>query len=360
MSKVPGVVGPFQITKTLGLSSTGAVYVGQHVQTLELVAIKAVDLALLSNEGKLQLDIEINVLRELYDRSPFIIRLYDVIREANTVYLIEEYCPHGDLYEFVAASSDAKPLDESLVRSLFRQTVAAVAELHTLGIVHHDLKLENVLLAGESATPRWLTPSIRAHTNNTSNANFTPHFTTGTNSTATSAASSALLSSASHSAVYNSSTELQHSLNSTVSIKLIDFNYCCRVVDGGLLDKFRGTESYLAPEILEGFPYDGKLVDSWCLGIMLFIMVFKRFPFDPDNLDSMYQQATSRVYLASLLRRLGAVPQLGELLTLILEPNPFNRVSVAGILQHPWLQLRYDANTTPEASADRALPRSAN
>lgn len=216
-----GRLGPFFIEKCIGSGSSGTVYHGKHPQTGQEVAIKAVDLRNLSSEGRQQLEIEINVLRELTNAalsgnseasSPYIVRLYDVIRETDFVYLIEEFCPFGDLFDFISSCE----LDEETCKVLFRQITEGVADLHRVGIVHHDLKLENILLAPRAAESEDL------------------------------------------------------------CVKIIDFNYCCRVVDGGLLDKFRGTESYLAPEILEGFPYDGKLVDIWCLGVMLFIICFRR------------------------------------------------------------------------------------
>ena len=39
-----------------------------------------------------------------------------------------------------------------------------------------------------------------------------------------------------------------------------------------------GILAYLAPEILYGFPYNQK-IDVWALGVMLFALIFHKFPF---------------------------------------------------------------------------------
>jgi serine/threonine protein kinase len=62
----------------LGEGSFGRVFLGQHEQTNEEVAIKCIDMAKLQNPLLIEsLKTEINVMREL--KSPNIVRLYDVI-----------------------------------------------------------------------------------------------------------------------------------------------------------------------------------------------------------------------------------------------------------------------------------------
>jgi protein-serine/threonine kinase len=42
-----------------------------------------------------------------------------------------------------------------------------------------------------------------------------------------------------------------------------------------------GSTDYAAPEIILGQPYDGRLTDSWALGVILYCLLESRLPFDP-------------------------------------------------------------------------------
>jgi len=61
------------------------------------------------------------------------------------------------------------------------------------------------------------------------------------------------------------------------SIKIADFD-CARELPVKL--KMVGTSDYMAPEIIEGKEFDGKKVDVFALGVMMFIMVSGYFPFN--------------------------------------------------------------------------------
>jgi len=61
-------------------------------------------------------------------------------------YILMEYAPHGDFFDFVMGSE--REWSDKLVRTYFHQLIEGVEHLHSLGIAHLDLKLEN-LLVGE-------------------------------------------------------------------------------------------------------------------------------------------------------------------------------------------------------------------
>ena len=69
-------------------------------------------------------------------------------------------------------------------------------------------------------------------------------------------------------------------------LKLADFGFS-KACDSGKLKTYCGTESYMAPEIHLKNPYDGKKVDLFAAGIILFIMYSgtpafgKALPSDP-------------------------------------------------------------------------------
>jgi MAP/microtubule affinity-regulating kinase len=66
---------------------------------------------------------------------------------------------------------------------------------------------------------------------------------------------------------------------STRMVKLIDFGFSVVVAGGQRLKVFCGTPSYMSPEIVRKNEYDGKPVDVWALGVLLFVLLTGTFPF---------------------------------------------------------------------------------
>ena len=75
----------------------------------------------------------------------------------------------------------------------------------------------------------------------------------------------------------------------THAIKLIDYGFS--VVQSATQTKlkiFCGTPSYMAPEIVRKHDYDGKPVDMWALGVVLFVMLTGCFPFRGQNEKDLF------------------------------------------------------------------------
>ncbi|KAK7796463.1 hypothetical protein U0070_002099, partial [Myodes glareolus] len=78
-----------------------------------------------------------------------IVQLYETYQNSQRSYLVLELAARGDLLEHINAVSDLRccpGLEEEEARRLFWQLVSAVAHCHNAGIVHRDLKCENILL----------------------------------------------------------------------------------------------------------------------------------------------------------------------------------------------------------------------
>lgn len=77
---------------------------------------------------------------------PNIIRLYQVIDTLEEMYIIMEYAAGGELIDYIAAKGC---LTENEGRKYFRDLIAAMDHCHLAGVVHRDLKLENMLLGDD-------------------------------------------------------------------------------------------------------------------------------------------------------------------------------------------------------------------
>ena len=73
-------------------------------------------------------------------------RLYEVIDSRTHVHLVMELCHGKSLYHFVKKRKPDQCIPEAEAAPIFRQLVSAVAYMHSLAIVHRDLKLDNVLI----------------------------------------------------------------------------------------------------------------------------------------------------------------------------------------------------------------------
>ena len=73
-------------------------------------------------------------------KHPAIVELISFFEDASYVYLVLELCGQGELKQYC-------PLrDEDEARRYMAQVVEGVQYLHTHGIMHRDLKLENMLV----------------------------------------------------------------------------------------------------------------------------------------------------------------------------------------------------------------------
>lgn len=81
------------------------------------------------------------ILREV--SHPNIIRLHEMVETEKHIGIIIEYASGGELFDYIL---DHRYLKDNTAGKLFAQLISGVGYLHKKGIVHRDLKLENLLL----------------------------------------------------------------------------------------------------------------------------------------------------------------------------------------------------------------------
>uniref|UniRef100_A0A672LF07 non-specific serine/threonine protein kinase n=2 Tax=Sinocyclocheilus grahami TaxID=75366 RepID=A0A672LF07_SINGR len=113
-----------------------------YIQTHTHVAIKSIRKEKIRDEQDLMhIRREIEIMSSL--AHPHIISIHEVFENKEKIVIVMEYASKGDLYDYIC---DKQRVSESQARHFFRQIVSAVHYCHRNGIVHRDLKLENILL----------------------------------------------------------------------------------------------------------------------------------------------------------------------------------------------------------------------
>ncbi|XP_060897943.1 NUAK family SNF1-like kinase 2 [Labrus mixtus] len=133
----------YEFLETLGKGTYGKVKKAKE-RSGRLVAIKSIRKEKIKDEQDL-----VHIRREIEIMStlchPHIITIYEVFENKDKIVIVMEYASRGDLYDYIC---DKRSISEREARHFFRQIVSAVHYCHQNGIVHRDLKLENILLDG--------------------------------------------------------------------------------------------------------------------------------------------------------------------------------------------------------------------
>eukprot|EP00933_Yihiella_yeosuensis_P026252 TRINITY_DN20371_c1_g1_i2.p1 TRINITY_DN20371_c1_g1~~TRINITY_DN20371_c1_g1_i2.p1 ORF type:complete len:680 (+),score=119.99 TRINITY_DN20371_c1_g1_i2:243-2282(+) len=136
-------IGHYILMKTIGEGTFGKVKLGTHILTGERVAVKVlekeriVDIADVERVAR-----EIHILK-LIRQCRHIIQLYEIIETPRQLYLIMEYAPGGELFDYIVEHGRAEEKDAC---KFLHQILAGVERVHAMNVVHRDLKPENLLL----------------------------------------------------------------------------------------------------------------------------------------------------------------------------------------------------------------------
>lgn len=140
--RVKQFVGDFIIgPEVIGQGNNTIVRLATNLRTQEKVAVKIIDISNTNVRDRAFKEAE--VLRDL-GKHKNIIKLYAEHQDERFLYLFMEYASGGDLFSVVQRHGC---IDESKARTFCRQIVDALTHCHERKITHHDVKLENMLLA---------------------------------------------------------------------------------------------------------------------------------------------------------------------------------------------------------------------
>jgi len=102
----------------------------------ECCAVKVIDLKDMKEEDRLLIEGEISILKSL--DHPYIVRLLHVFRNDRRIYIVQELCAGGELFDAIVARVRYSEED---ARQVMRAIMEAVSYAHGRGIVHRDLKV---------------------------------------------------------------------------------------------------------------------------------------------------------------------------------------------------------------------------
>jgi len=133
----------------LGSGIAGIVRKVTHRITSVNYAVKTIELSNVDNESSLQqLREEIYIMCQL--DHPNVVRLEEVYESHQQIYLVQELCLGGELFDRLDEQPDYHYTEQQCAR-LVNQMLCAVRYIHSKGIIHRDLKLENFLFSSEDA-----------------------------------------------------------------------------------------------------------------------------------------------------------------------------------------------------------------
>lgn len=138
----PLTLDDFEIIDFLGQGTFGKVYLTRLKSNMKLYAIKAIDKQILieyDQEENTKLEEEIL----LKCKHPFLLGMDYVFQNIENIYFVMPYVKGGELYTHLTKS---KRFPEEVVRFYATQIILGLGYLHNEGIVHRDLKLENILI----------------------------------------------------------------------------------------------------------------------------------------------------------------------------------------------------------------------
>ena len=77
-------------------------------------------------------------------------------------------------------------------------------------------------------------------------------------------------------------------LDDDLNVKIADFGLSNEIKDGDFLKTSCGSPNYAAPEVIRGGLYTGPEIDVWSCGVILYVMLCGRLPFEDDDVQTLF------------------------------------------------------------------------
>ena len=250
---------------------------------------------------------EWEVLR-LLEHNPNVVNLIDVYETDDEVQMVLEYCEGGELFEHIQRNrAKSTPYDQSEIQAakIAEQILSALNDLHRRGIVHRDVKPENLLLTNSGGSEAKICDFGIAR----------------------------------------------------LLLDECDSESCSSDDEGVSPGRRRaysrvGSDLYAAPEVCLGDGY-GTAVDMYSLGVTLYVLLYG-FPPIFDLQDDGEAGVTFHDNQWSPIS-----DDAKDLIRQMLEAEPEQRITAERALDSPWIKRHSDPNHHPVTNEPIAAQRSA-
>eukprot|EP01064_Diplonema_japonicum_P007953 TRINITY_DN15540_c0_g1_i1.p1 TRINITY_DN15540_c0_g1~~TRINITY_DN15540_c0_g1_i1.p1 ORF type:complete len:381 (+),score=53.37 TRINITY_DN15540_c0_g1_i1:41-1183(+) len=268
-------VGQYELGKTIGRGAFSKVKIATHMETGEEFVVKIIDK--LGGGMKSERDVKTEVKLEISIMKRLthtnIVRMYEVMESSKHYYIVLESVRGGDLCDHIMTEGK---LSEKVAAGYLRDLCEGLKACHSAGVAHRDVKPENCLISKNGV------------------------------------------------------------------LKVADFGLSrfhkgrCETLDqSDYATDAVGTLSYAAPEVLDA-PYNAFKADLWSIGVVIFVMLTGKFPFGSKGYtDAQIQQDIKAGRINRFPTTLS--PEAKDLIIKLIVVDANSRLSLAGILQHPWV-----------------------
>lgn len=259
----------YETKEQIGLGASGQVLRAVSRVAGTQVAVKIVNKQGLDTASELRIRREIRILQHAKHEN--ILELYDVFETCERLYLVTEYIDGGTLYGYLQTAGGQ--LAEPATRKLIEDIAKGLLFLHQRGIIHRDVKLENIMIRREK--------------------------------------------------------------NGNLRAVLIDFGLSCFLGPEEGSTEAVGTLKYAAPEIISRVSYREE-VDWWSLGVLWYILLHGRVPFyGASDRDVALRILKKKVNFTGE-KWAGVSCEVVQMLTGLLARPASRRLSLEEMLRSPW------------------------
>ena len=258
--------------KKIGNGTFGSVYESKNIIFNNTVAMKIIpkdyhmDNLLIKNE--------IDILKKL--SHPNIVRIYEFYESKNCFYIINEFCPEGELYNYINNST----LTEQQLSVIFYQVFSGLKYLHENNILHRDLKPENILISKKEIDLQ-------------DNAEY-------------------------------------------FWIQIIDFGTAKIFENDKNENLVVGSPYYIAPEVLNK-NYNEKC-DTWSVGVILYMFLVGKPPFNGKDNAEIVNSIRTQNYDENNPKLLTRSEEVRDLIKHLLDKDINKRLSAKEALNHQWFK----------------------
>ena len=278
---------------------------------------------------------EIIILKNL--DHPNIMKLYEFFEDNTNCYMVSEYCDQGDLLQKM---DKLNYMNEIVVKFLMEQILNAIAYLHSKGVFHGDIKLENIML--------YTTTKKRP---NQTFTRINRELTEDKKLQKEIEESFTLCSYNSH-ATIKSAQMINNMAN--YEVKLIDFG-CSKIFTkrGERKSGIIGTTIYCSPEVIDDL-YDEKC-DEWSCGVLMYILLCGEPPFKGKTEEEIFKKVKKCEYGFSPPQFKNVSKNCKDLIRKLLQPKKQRRIKAIDALKHPFFTESFNPEEVLRQNKDNGI-----